>query len=350
MRDERYVPYDDGRGYAAPDAGQYTEYGDPAVQNEAGRERPARQPRPRRTPPAPQGGLNRAVEVVVGVAGGVVGAVGNLFGGVAGKVRSFSASRAQGRVQIEDDDYLGVGAPCRMCGNPVDRLQARCPHCGARVKPVYRQVPFWIGVAVLVALVVVLTMAITSCKTEQANNPGPAAEAPVATTPDELQKMVTEAENTLAAQAVSHEYTRLSAFKAQQAVDAAKNVLSSGTASEQMISDASKSLSAAVAGLTRVAEDSAYTWPYASDVMANLDSYLGKQIALAGKVTYADWPADGTPGWSQMTLTDGSTLGIGVYPADAQSQFAIGQDITVYGVLNTDGTTYAFWADKVEVF
>ena len=354
MRDERYMSQEDGREYEGSMPGRYEEYGEPTEQPQAYEERPARpargerpvrpQRRPREAQPSPSGRSSKAA----GALGNAAGAVADVFGGLAEKVRSLSANRAQGRLDIESDDYLGVGAPCRVCGNPVDRLQVKCPHCGARVRPLYKQATFWIAVAVAVVLVVVLSVSINSCKLQQASNS--AATPSAASTSAFLQEAVTQAQATLDAQTTSHEYTRLSAHKLQDAVDAAQSALASGTASGQEISDASAALTEATAGLARTVDTSGYEWPYATDFTANMDSYVGKQIALTGTVAYVDQPADGSLGWSQITLSDGTALGIGVYASDCQSGLEVGKDVTVYGVLNTDGTTYAFWTDRVDVF
>ena len=352
MRDEQYTMDENGEGYTGSQPGRYEEYGYAPQQGQGyvdrrpGTERPARQAREGRArsgAPVQQNGTSRARSA----AGNVVGAVAGAFGGLADKVHAFSSNRVKGRLDIEADDYLGVGTPCRMCGSPVDRLQVRCPHCGARLRPLHTQPTFWIGVAVLVLLVVVLSLAIGSCKSEQAGSPSVSQN--VAVTAETLQTAVADAETTRAEQS-SHVYTRLSAFKAQEAVDAAKAVATSGTATAQELSDASKNLADAMSGLVRVVDTSSYEWPYATDFTANPESYLGKQIALTGTVSSVDLPDDGSLGWSQITLDDGSTLGIGVYASDSQAQFEEGKEVTVYGVLNSDGTNYAFWCDKVEVF
>ena len=353
MRDEQYTMGENSEGYAGAQGGRYEEYGyapqegQNYAERRPGTERAPRQAgegRSRGRASAQQGGAGK----VSGALGNAAGAVAGVFGGLASKVHDLSSNRVKGKLDIEADDYLGVGAPCRMCGSPVDRLQVRCPHCGARVRPLHTQPTFWIGVAVLVALVVVLSLAIGSCKSEQAGSANIPSGA--ATTSASLQTMVNEAQTVLDAQATSHTYTRLSAFKLQQAVDAAKDVVASDSANNQQIAEASTALSEATAGLSKVLDTSSYEWPYATDFSANMDAYLGKQVALTGTVTYADWPEDGSLGWSQITLGDGTTLGIGVYPSDAQSQLEEGKEVTVYGVLNSDGQSYAFWCDKVEVF
>ncbi len=356
MRDEQYTMGEDAEGYAGTQGGQYEDYGYAPQQQQQERgyadrrqaaERPTRQPREARSrsgAPARQNGAGAARNVLGNVAGAVTGA----FGGLTSKIHDLSADRVRGKLDIEADDYLGVGAPCRMCGSPVDRLQVRCPHCGARTRPLHTQPTFWIGVAVLVLLVVVLSLAIGSCKSEQAANPGASTHV-TATTAEALQTAVADAETTLADQA-SHVYTRLSAFKAQEAIDAAKDVATSSNATEQEISDASKNLLDAMSGLVRVVDTSSYEWPYATDFTANPDAYLGKQIAMTGTVSSVNVPADGSLGWSEITLNDGSTLGIGVYASDVQADLEVGKEVTVYGVLNSDGSSYAFWCDKVEVF
>ena len=170
------------------------------------------------------------------------------------------------------------------------------------------------------------------------------------TSGEALQTAITEAQTILNDQIASHGYTRLSAFKLQQAVDTANGVLASSNVNSQAISGAAKALSEAVAGLVRVVDISGYDWPYVADFTASMDSYLGKQIALTGTIASVDMPDDGSLGWSQITLENGSTLGIGVYSADCSGQLVEGKQATVYGVLNSDGAAYAFWTDRVDVF
>lgn len=349
MRDDEQTMYEGDREYADYSDAQPYEYGTQARAERADGDRRVREGRPegrarsRGAASAPQGGANKASAAL----GSAAGAVAGVFGGLAEKVRGLNANRAQGRTQIEEDDYLGVGAPCRLCGNPVDHLQSVCPHCGARVRPLYKQAPFWIGVAVLVVVIVILTLSIGSCKAGQAGNSGPAATA--ASVSATLQAEVTQAEAILDGQASSHEYTRRSAFVLQEATDVANSLLGVQDASTQVLSDAESSLSAALNGLMKT-DTSGCEWPYVDDFVADMGAYLGKQIALTGTVSYVDVPADGSLGWSQITLSDGTTLGIGVYASDCQGDLAVDKQVTVYGVLNSDGTTYAFWADKVEVF
>ena len=76
------------------------------------------------------------------------GAVAGLGRSAVSKIPRPTPKAPQASVSYNDGDFLGSGIPCRVCGNPVDQAQVRCPHCGAYVKPLYKSLPFWVLVAV----------------------------------------------------------------------------------------------------------------------------------------------------------------------------------------------------------
>ena len=103
------------------------------------------------------------------------GAVAGLGRSAVSKIPRPTPKAPQASVSYNDGDFLGSGIPCRVCGNPVDQAQVRCPHCGAYVKPLYKSLPFWVLVAVAVVLVVLLSLAINSCRSAEPVNPAPVA-------------------------------------------------------------------------------------------------------------------------------------------------------------------------------
>jgi hypothetical protein len=229
--------------------------------------------------------------------------------------RTRPAEPRRARSASNGDDYLGVGAACRVCGNPVDESQSRCPHCGAFVRPLYTSVPFWIAVAVCLALVIVLSATITSCRStgDDAQVPSQAVDADQdgATTDGQdgagdapasdasssgtdtsaLQYALTNAQFVLDASANSHSYTYSSLRNLQAAVDAAQAVLDAPTSTADEIAAAAQSVSDVLnGGLATVLDEGAYPQPLYSDL---LSTYVGQQVSVSGTVTSVTVGEDG---------------------------------------------------------
>ena len=371
MRDDRYEEYDNG--YAAPYQEQRYDDGngyDPGMQErEAAPQREPREPRVRgerpvrestgRRPardgvdagqrPAP---ARRQEQAPVAGAGNPVlnglkaagGAVAGAFSGVAGAVSSRVAqSRA---VEYEDGDYVGTGAPCRMCGHPVDHLQSRCPHCGTLVRPVTQRTSFWVAVIVLVALVVVLTLAIGSCKANQAGDPGTPA---VSSDVTQLQTLVDDSNAALDEQRETHPYTRYTAYNLRQAVTAAETVLDDTSATSSQRSEAYSNLNNAKGALLTLA--TTYEWPvFGENLLTEPVKWSTKQVGLNCTVASINMADDG--GLSSMVVSDpnnaANQLTVYFYPVDIKSSYDVGSNINVYGEFVYDGTNMALWADKIE--
>ena len=252
----------------------------------------------------------------------------------AGRASSAPGRPARAAAVSEGGDYLGVGLPCRLCGNPVDSDQTRCPHCGAFVKPLYTNVFFWVSVAVLVGLVVLLSLSINSCKSTPSieqlmDDPTSVSTAEVRGV---LATAVLDAQATLTAQEANRTYTHYSLDNLESKVGDAKAVAESETSTNSQVVAASQALSNAVASLAPIATDS--TAPAYGDLVAAPDSYVGKQISVSGVVKTAV-AADGG-----MTLTEVYVAGntsqvacVNLYDADATSTIAEGSSIVAYGTM-----------------
>ena len=371
MRDDRYEAYDDGQ--AQPYQGGWNEGGAdyaPAENEYQGgtqgdaRARGARVDagRAAERPGAPQGlrsartsaprqrsqAQNAASNAGNAVLGGLKAAGSAVAGAFGNAAHAVSSRAAQVRaVEYEEGDYVGSGAPCRVCGRPVDHLQARCPHCGALARPLYQRSTFWIAVVVLVALVVVLTLAIGSCKANQPAAPG--APAGVSAT-DDLQKLVDTAEASLTEQRNSHPYTRYTAYNLRQAVTAAEKVIADTSATSDARSEAAAGLTNAQAALLTLASD--YEWPvFGENLLDSPATWSTKQVALNCNVVSVEVAADG--GLSSMVIADpndeANQLTVYFYTVDITNTFDVGSNVNVYGEFVYDGTNMALWADKVEV-
>lgn len=358
MRDDRYTEYNeaydgepvdrgyDPRGYE----GQEPVYeAQPPMYEErrsrGGRptrgERPVRGERPSRGAAPANTGAANPVLAVLGTAAEVVGGT---VSSLAEKVR---ASRAR-VVEYEESDYLGTGTSCKVCGNPVDRLQPRCPHCGALVKPLYTRIPFWISVVVLLALVVALTSAISSCKLTQ-DVPLPTPQPKL--DPVEIsvvQENIAASEYALTDEANRHPYTQISCNDLRAAIENAKSAISNSPNDTQKVAQANQDLIASYQALVPVAQN--YEWPFAPEITANPANYAGKQVALNGYVSQASFDPNGGVSSCVLSIGDnGETMAVSFYPYDTAGSFGEGTQLNVYGVLSYDGTTAVIWADKIDI-
>ena len=380
MRDDRYADYGEtyderpgrseqtyqerpARPRSSRTSGEYQRRERPATaaQQEYADERPAyeEQPaydeRPARRASGRAQSQGRASRQPAATAQGnpVLGALktagGAVAGVVGGLVEGISARRAQAHAVVyEQGDYTGTGSPCRMCHNPVDHQQSRCPHCGAFVHPLYQRPKFWVAVVVLVALVVVLTMALSSCKSQ---TPGSGSTATTVASATELQTLIDTAEATLTEQSQSHPYTRFTAYNLRQAVTAAENAVADTSSTSATLSEVATNLSNAQAAILSIT--ATYDWPTFSDLVANPANNSTKQVALnANVVSVGEAQSNGL---CSMVIQDPSNadvqLTVYYYPwNDVTGEFSAGSSVNVYGEFVYDGTNMALWADKVEVF
>lgn len=247
-------------------------------------------------------------------------------------------------------DYLGTGDPCRVCGNPVEHGQARCPHCGAFAKPLYANVLFWIGVAVLAVVVVLLTLAINSCKPGEALQPSQ-EQNPVTAGQDRgaLTAAVASAQSTIDAQATQRTYTRYSINNLQNAVWSAQTVLADANASDEAIAQSAQAVGAAMGSLAVIASD--YPWPSYDDIMANPGSFVGQQIVVNGTAQYLNYHEEG---YTTVVLAiagdPAQILYIDYYMNDIGYDPIVGGDFNAKGTLvglADDGVPYIL-ADAIE--
>ncbi len=374
MRDDRYADYGEtyderparaqqayqerpARARSSRPQGEYQrrERPAPAAQEEYAEEQAAYEERPaqraagrassqgrggRSAAPAAQG--NPVLDALKTAGGAVAGVVGGLVEGI-------SARRAQAHAVVyEQGDYTGTGSPCRMCGNPVDHQQSRCPHCGTFVHPLYKRPKFWIAVVVLVALVIVLTSALSSCKSDTAPSGDTAG---TATSTADLQTLIDTAEATLTEQSQSHPYTRFTAYNLRQAVTAAENAVADTSSTQATLSEVATNLSNAQAAILSIV--GTYDWPTFSDLVSNPANNSTKQVAVSA--TVASVGETQSNGLCSMVIQDPSNadnqLTVYYYPwNDVTAEFSAGANVSVYGEFVYDGTNMALWADKVEVF
>ncbi len=260
----------------------------------------------------------------------------NSIGGAAasgGRGASASGRPARAASVSEGGDYLGVGLPCRLCGNPVDSDQTRCPHCGAFVRPLYTNVFFWVSVAVLIGLIVMLSLSINSCRSTPSMEQ--LMDDPSAVSTEEVRSVlstaVLDAQTTLTAQETNRTYTHYSIDNLESKVADAQAVAESETSTNSQVVTASQALSNAVAALAPIATDS--TAPAYGDLVATPDTYVGKQISISGVVKTAAASGD-------MTLTEVYVAGntsqvacVNLYNVDATSVPVEGSSIVAYGTM-----------------
>lgn len=294
MRDDRYtrgqMPYEDvDQGYPQDGWDDGYGYAREAPQPDRGAGFNRHQPSNARRTAAenPIAGVAKRVGGAVGAAAGAVGgAVGGLFAGRSAKAApsgrpSRSGSSRQAAVE-EGGDYLGTGDPCRICGKPVAAGQARCPHCGAFARPLYQNVAFWVAVVVLVALVVVLSIAVNSCKSNEAGDGSSTVGVVTKQDRKALEEVVANAKGTIEAQQENRTYTRYSLNNLQYVLTAAEAVLSDETATDESIAAAVQEMNTALNELAPIASDAAAV-AYA-DLSANVAAYTGQQVAVSGTV------------------------------------------------------------------
>lgn len=189
------------------------------------------------------------------------------------------ASRSRG------DNYFGTGDPCRVCGNPVDPTQSRCPHCGAFKRPLYQNVFFWVAIVVLVAAVVGLTLAINSCKSKEgAKEPAPVVQTGATEEENALNAALAAAHETLNAQGDDRKYTSLSLEGLQSAVDEASAASTDASATAAQLTAAKQKIDDATAALVALPDRQDYTWPGYDDLAVNVGNYVGTSVAVTGTV------------------------------------------------------------------
>ncbi len=292
------------------------------------------------------------------------GAVAGLGRSAVAKIPHPEPKRPHASVSYDEGDFLGTGSPCRACGNPIDSSQARCPHCGAYAKPLYQSIPFWILVVVALALVVLLSLAINSCRSTQAPGPGPAVnpgsvsqDGDPATTPapadkSALQAAVSSAQVTLDAQAAAHTYTAYSANALQAAVNTANQVLSNAAASDEEVSNAATAVSDAMAHLVTPLSDADYPWPDYGDLVANLGAYVGQQVAVNG--TTQSVSTDDATGLTTAIMAIAGDPNNLVYvqygPGVADGEVEVAVDFTAMGTVSGSQDGYpVVLADRIQI-
>lgn len=288
---------------------------------------------------------------VAGAARAVGGAVSGLVGRISsGRRQAAARGGARGASpRSEGGDYLGTGEPCRVCGNPVDPSQSRCPHCGAFVRPLYRSVPFWIAVAVLVAVVALLTAGLSSCVQSREGDGGPGQGASVSTGRAALESAVASAQEVLDAQQASRTYTRYTLASLESAVAAANAVLADPASTDEQCQASAQQVSAAVSALAERVTDP--EWPSYEALTAYGTVDLGHQVAVNGTVQEISEAQDGTLSMSIAVSGDPSLIVyVNFSAADAASIPSVGQDVNAVGsVVGLYQACAVVLADSVEV-
>lgn len=283
--------------------------------------------------------------------GNVIGRIGDAVGGLVRRRGSSSRDvergvRAPSREAMDNGDYLGTGMPCRVCGNPVDNTQARCPHCGAFVRPLYQQVPFWIAIVVLIALVVVLAVVINSCSSSEDGGTAPTASQNT----DALSSAVASAQEAIDGQAVDRTVTRYSLQTLREALAQANDIMAEGEAvTDEQIAAAVQSVNSAISGLTPLAES--YPWPTYEELTTPVDAMVGQQVAVSGTYQAAAVGDDGSVMSSMALSGDANCIVYVQYTsAETATELTEGDDFTAYGtVVGSEGGVPIIWADRVEV-
>lgn len=311
MRDDRYTrgqaPYEDvDEGY--PQDGWDDGYGYDREPSQSGRAAGFNRHQPNST--RRTSAENPIVDAAKRVGGAVGDAVGGLLAGRSAKAAPSGRPARPGSSRQssagEDGDYLGTGEPCRVCGKPVAPGQARCPHCGAFARPLYQNVFFWVAVVVLIALVVVLSIAINSCKSNDAD--GGSSSVGVVTRQDRkaLEEVVSNAKSTLEEQQADRTYTRYSLNNLQYVVSTAETVLSDETATDEAIAAAVQEMNTALEELAPIATD-ATAVDYA-ELSANVAAYTGRQVAVSGTVQEVGSGEDGVVSMAVASAGDADQL------------------------------------------
>ncbi len=244
------------------------------------------------------GGQARAkrspLDSVRSAASSVSSSVGNRVSRVRGSSSSASGSRTArtsartartvaGQPAASGSDYLGEGPSCKRCGRPVDPSQTRCPHCGAFVRPPYKN-PVLIGaLAIIVVLIVVFCILINSCSSapQAGEEPTPQVTATEAST-NELQTTLDNARQYLSDNATGHVYTAASIQDLEAATSAAQALLTSQNYSTEEAEAATQAINDSMNSLVILTSFSLLTDPWYDPLMADIDSYMGQQISMSG--------------------------------------------------------------------
>lgn len=193
--------------------------------------------------------------------------VGQAQGRAQGRTQARNSASPRGGAAFAGEDYLGTGEPCRVCGRPVEPTQSRCPHCGAFRVPLYQQVPFWVAVVVLVALVVVLSCVVNSCGSSKAGMDTPvpsmpaASDSPVAQDKSDLSDALANGQTYVDDNAANGTYTVASIDALRAAMNVGQAAFDDEGATEDEVSEATQAISDAVGGLMKCATGlDGYSW------------------------------------------------------------------------------------------
>ena len=294
------------------------------------------------------------------------GAVAGLGRSAVSKIPRPTPKAPQASVSYNDGDFLGSGIPCRVCGNPVDQAQVRCPHCGAYVKPLYKSLPFWVLVAVAVVLVVLLSLVINSCRSAEPVNPAPVANPGNAAQEGDPALLPTpplptrgrsrrqfRARRRAWTPRLRRILTRpIAPTHCRRLVDAANQVLSNAGASDEEVSNAATAVSDAMAHLVNPLAESDYPWVDYGDLVANLGAYVGQQVVVNG--TTQSVSVDDATGLTTAVIAVAGNPSDLVYvqfgPGVADGTVDVTVDITAMGTVsgNQDGYPVVL-ADRVQI-
>ena len=256
----------------------------------------------------------------------------------------------------DDGDYLGVGNPCRVCGNPVDPTQARCPHCGAFVRPIYQHVGFIVAVVVAIAAIVLLSLAISSCRGGEPANPAVVnpdnPDVPAPSNPGDksaLTAATASAQAVLDAQPGTHLYTAYTIRNLQTAVDNANAVINNADASETEVAQAAQAVSDAMGALVNPLGE--YPWPMYADLAAGVSGYVGQQIAINGTTQEIVTDEYGLNTATMAVSGDSTCIVYIQYYGDVVSgDLYVGADFTALGTVTGDWDgTPVILADHIDV-
>ncbi|MBR2834532.1 MAG: hypothetical protein IKE43_02290 [Coriobacteriales bacterium] len=222
---------------------------------------------------------------VAAVASSVAGSVSSFFSGI---VEKFSGSKAAS-VKPNPDDYMGTGDACRICGNPVDRTQIRCPHCGAFKKSIFTN-PLFIGVcAGLLILVILLTIALNSCSTDSDTTPatGPLAGMNTAAFNDDqkaLAQAILNADATYTREITKTNYTVYSLERLRSAVVSSTVVLANANSSAEALNTATSQLTLVNDSLVSRPGDNGYVPMQYGVIVNDTESYVGTLTTAFGTI------------------------------------------------------------------
>ncbi len=289
---------------------------------------------------------------VVGAAKRIGSSIGGVFAGRKGKdaprsprgaEKPHPSRQASSNVRDAGGDYLGVGEECRICGNPVDAGQSRCPHCGAFVRPLYQHVAFWIAIVVLIAIVVVLSVVINSCRSTDEDTDTPVVSA-VDTTG--LEAAVANAQEVLDEQAANRTYTRWSLVCLESALSSANELLEDSSVTAEQVAASIQSLNETISSMVSMIDE--YPWPSYEDLTVPVDGRLGHQVAVNGACLSVEQSDDGTMVASIAMSGDTASI-VYVEYESTDAELAVGSNYTVYGTVtgNSDGAPIIL-ADSIE--